>query len=52
MTQDIFNFAINSIRFDEHYQPAENTRLTTNFAKFGQGREPPAELAQYLAHDR
>lgn len=27
-----FTFAIKSIRFDENYQPSDNTRITTNFA--------------------
>lgn len=48
MTQDIFNFAINSIRFDEHYQPAENTRLTTNFANLARGASRQQNLRNTL----
>ncbi len=32
-----FNFAIKSIRFDENYQPSDNTRITTNFANLARG---------------
>jgi hypothetical protein len=32
-----FSFSIKSIRFDEHYQPADSTRLTTNFANLARG---------------
>ena len=34
-----FNCSISSIRFDEHYQPAGNTRLTTNFANLARGEQ-------------
>lgn len=36
MSQD-FTFAIKSIRFDEDYRPADNTRITTNFANLARG---------------
>lgn len=36
MSRD-FTFTIRSIRFDEEYTPAENTRLTTNFANLARG---------------
>ncbi|MCJ2188842.1 DUF1852 domain-containing protein [Novosphingobium beihaiensis] len=36
MTKD-FTFTIKSIRFDEDYAPAHNTRLTTNFANLARG---------------
>lgn len=32
-----FTFSIKSIGFDEHYQPADSTRLTTNFANLARG---------------
>lgn len=32
-----FSFSINSIGFDENYQPADNTRITTNFANLARG---------------
>lgn len=32
-----FTFSIRSIRFDEHYKPADSTRLTTNFANLARG---------------
>ncbi len=30
-----FTYTIKRTRFDENYNPAENTRITTNFAKEG-----------------
>ena len=41
MTNKDFEFSVNSIPFDENYRPAENTRITTNFANLarGEGRE-------------
>ena len=32
-----FACSIKRIRFDENYQPANNTRLTTNFANLARG---------------
>ncbi|MYM39422.1 DUF1852 domain-containing protein [Duganella qianjiadongensis] len=32
-----FTFAIKNTRFDEDYRPAENTRITTNFANLARG---------------
>ncbi|UHD44942.1 DUF1852 domain-containing protein [Aureimonas altamirensis] len=32
-----FDFAIRSVSFDEDYVPAENTRITTNFANLARG---------------
>ncbi|PKM18795.1 MAG: DUF1852 domain-containing protein [Gammaproteobacteria bacterium HGW-Gammaproteobacteria-15] len=32
-----FTFTIKRIRFDEHYQPADSTRITTNFANLARG---------------
>ncbi|BEV13771.1 DUF1852 domain-containing protein [Herbaspirillum sp. DW155] len=38
MNQDL-SFAIKSICFDEDYRPAENTRITTNFANLARGAQ-------------
>lgn len=32
-----FNFTIKSISLDENYQPADSTRITTNFANLARG---------------
>lgn len=32
-----FSFSVNSVGFDENYQPADNTRITTNFANLARG---------------
>ena len=32
-----FTYTINSINFDENYQPADSTRITTNFANLARG---------------
>ncbi len=37
MTDSMFAFSIKSIAFDEDYRPAENTRITTNFANLARG---------------
>lgn len=29
-----FTFSIKSLSFDENYRPADNTRITTNFANW------------------
>lgn len=36
-----FYFTVKSVRFDENYRPADNTRITTNFANLarGEGRQ-------------
>lgn len=44
MTQN-FSFTIKSLRFDENYNPSENTRITTNFANLARGGETPGEPA-------
>ncbi|CAM3527807.1 hypothetical protein VA7868_02282 [Vibrio aerogenes CECT 7868] len=36
-TNNDFTFTIKSIRFDEHYRPSDNTRITTNFANLARG---------------
>ncbi len=32
-----FTYSVKTIRFDEHYQPSNQTRLTTNFANLARG---------------
>lgn len=36
-THSSFEFSINHIDFDENYRPADNTRVTTNFANLARG---------------
>ena len=43
-----FTYSINSIRFDEHYEPANNTRLTTNFANLARGEQRQANLCRAI----
>ena len=43
-----FTFAIKSICFDENYQPAENTRITTNFANLARGENRQENLRNTL----
>ena len=43
-----FTYSINSIRFDEHYEPANNTRLTTNFANLARGEKRQANLRRAI----
>ena len=44
-----FKFIINSVDFDENYQPAENTRATTNFANLARGKARQENLRNALA---
>ncbi len=44
-----FQCLIKRIRFDEHYQPANNTRLTTNFANLARGESREENLRRTLA---
>jgi len=48
MTNKDFSFSIKSIRFDEHYQPSEKTRLTTNFANLARGASRQENLRSTL----
>ncbi|MEN0108591.1 MAG: putative oxygenase MesX, partial [Pseudomonas sp.] len=48
MTNTEFTFALSSIFFDEHYQPAENTRITTNFANLARGTSRQENLRNTL----
>lgn len=43
-----FSFSIKSIGFNEHYQPADNTRLTTNFANLARGESRQQNLRNAL----
>src|SRR5690606_33809538 len=43
-----FTYSIKSIRFDEHYQPSDETRLTTNFANLARGEQRQANLRKAL----
>ncbi|OTG67780.1 hypothetical protein B9T25_07235 [Acinetobacter sp. ANC 4470] len=44
-----FACSIKRIRFDENYQPADNTRLTTNFANLARGESRQENLRRTLA---
>ncbi|MGI9831247.1 putative oxygenase MesX, partial [Vibrio vulnificus] len=43
-----FTFAIKRIRFDENYQPSDNTRITTNFANLARGQRRQDNLRNAL----
>ncbi|MFB9887117.1 DUF1852 domain-containing protein [Balneatrix alpica] len=43
-----FTYTIKSIRFDEHYQPTDNTRLTTNFANLARGEKRQENLRRAI----
>lgn len=43
-----FDFTIKTLRFDEAYTPAENTRLTTNFANLARGESRQQNLRNAL----
>lgn len=43
-----FTFAIKTERFDEHYRPSDNTRVTTNFANLARGRHRQDNLRKAL----
>ncbi len=43
-----FTFAIKRIRFDENYQPTDNTRITTNFANLARGERRVENLRNTL----
>lgn len=47
MTQ-AFKFIIKSLRFDENYNPSENTRITTNFANLARGQKRQENLHNAL----
>ncbi|MDH0863986.1 DUF1852 domain-containing protein [Mitsuaria sp. GD03876] len=43
-----FAFSIKTLCFDEHYQPAESTRTTTNFANLARGEQRQENLRNTL----
>ncbi|MFD1381991.1 DUF1852 domain-containing protein [Rhodanobacter aciditrophus] len=43
-----FKFDISRLRFDKDYQPASNTRLTTNFANLARGKQRESNLRNTL----
>ncbi|MGM3174090.1 DUF1852 domain-containing protein [Dickeya lacustris] len=43
-----FTFTIKSSRFDEHYNPSESTRITTNFANLARGERRQENLRNTL----
>jgi hypothetical protein len=43
-----FSFSIKRICFDENYQPADNTRITTNFANLARGESRQQNLRNAL----
>lgn len=44
-----FTFTLNSLRFDENYQPLSSTRATTNFANLARGENRQQNLRNALA---
>lgn len=48
MTNTDFKFSLKRTRFDEHYHPAENTRITTNFANLARGASRQQNLRNTL----
>jgi hypothetical protein len=49
MTNSGFTFSISSIPFDKDYRPADNTRITTNFANLARGESRRENLRATLA---
>ncbi len=45
---DDFTFAVKSTRFDEHYLPSDNPRVTTNFANLARGANRQENLRNAL----
>ena len=43
-----FTFTIKSLRFDENYNPSEDTRITTNFANLARGEKRQDNLRNTL----
>ena len=48
MKNEDFTFAIKTVRFDEHYRPADGTRITTNFANLARGENRQDNLRKAL----
>ena len=43
-----FTYSIKSVRFDEHYSPSNDTRLTTNFANLARGKARQENLRKAI----
>ena len=43
-----FSFSIKSLRLDEHYNPSDSTRITTNFANLARGEKRQQNLRNAL----
>lgn len=43
-----FTYSIQSVRFDEHYSPSSDTRLTTNFANLARGEARQENLRKAI----
>jgi hypothetical protein len=43
-----FTFTLKRLRFDEHYHPSKNTRITTNFANLARGQSRQENLRNTL----
>lgn len=43
-----FSYTIKKIRFDEHYEPSDKTRLTTNFANLARGEQRQHNLRRAI----
>lgn len=48
MTTDVITFTLKSTAFDEDYRPADNTRITTNFANLARGTSRQENLRNTL----
>jgi hypothetical protein len=48
MSHEGLAFSIKRVRFDENYRPAENTRITTNFANLARGENRQNNLRNAL----
>ncbi len=48
MSKSEFTFSIKRIAFDENYHPADNTRITTNFANLARGESRQENLRNTL----
>lgn len=44
-----FDYTLKRIRFDEHYTPSDNTRITTNFANLARGAHRQQNLRNALS---
>ncbi|HAB02184.1 MAG TPA: DUF1852 domain-containing protein [Pseudomonas sp.] len=49
MNSPAFDFTLSRVAFDEHYRPADTTRITTNFANLARGEHRQENLRNTLA---